>query len=71
VGPEAALAELDTDRELFTGTLAPQAFAVRGDLARLAGDARTAATAYRRAIGLEPNERVRRFLTVRLDDLAP
>ncbi|MFF1633887.1 RNA polymerase sigma factor [Leifsonia sp. NPDC058248] len=69
VGPEAALAELGADRELFTGTLAPQAFAVRGDLARLAGDARTSATAYRRAIELEPNERVRRFLSARLDGL--
>ncbi|MFF1877455.1 RNA polymerase sigma factor [Leifsonia sp. NPDC058230] len=71
VGPEAARDELDADRELFTGTLAPQAFAVRGDLARLAGDARTAATAYGRAIELEPNERVRRFLAVRRDALAP
>jgi RNA polymerase sigma-70 factor (ECF subfamily) len=70
VGPEAALADLGADRELFAGTLAPQAFAVRGDLARLAGDARTAATAYRRAIELEPNERVRRFLSARLDGFA-
>ena len=67
VGPEAALAELAADRELFAGTLEAQAFAVRADLARLAGDTRSAATAYRRAIELEPNERVRRFLAARLD----
>ena len=69
VGPEAALAELDADPAFFDERLAPQAYAVRGDLARLAGDRATARAAYRRAIELEPNARVRRFLAARLAEL--
>jgi len=69
VGPEAALAELDSIPAAFTGALAPQSFAVRGDLARLGDDLPTAVDAYRRAIALEPSPRVRRFLRRRVEEL--
>ncbi|HEV7184077.1 MAG TPA: sigma-70 family RNA polymerase sigma factor [Leifsonia sp.] len=69
VGPEAALTELDGIPGAFEGALAPQGFAVRGDLARLADDLPAAVEAYRRALALEPNERVRRFLARRLAEL--
>lgn len=69
VGPEAALAELDA----LAGDLGPQlrgqAAAVRGDLLRRS-DARGAAiVAYREAVALEPNDRVRRFLERRIAEL--
>ena len=67
VGPVAALGELDADPELFEGVLAVQAFAARADLARLAGDARTASADYRRAAELATDDRVRRFLRRRTD----
>jgi RNA polymerase sigma-70 factor (ECF subfamily) len=69
VGPEAALVELDRIPDVFSGALAPQSFAVRGDLARLDDDLPTAVDAYRRAIAVEPNPRVRRFLERRLGEL--
>ena len=55
--------------ELFEGALAPQGFAVRGDLARLADDLPAAVEAYRRALATGANERVRRFLARRLAEL--
>ncbi|WP_431280306.1 RNA polymerase sigma factor [Leifsonia poae] len=69
VGPEAALAELERIPNAFEGTLAPQSFAVRGDLARLNDDLPTAVDSYRRAAELEPNDRVRRFLERRITEL--
>ncbi|GAA1443069.1 RNA polymerase sigma factor [Leifsonia poae] len=69
VGPEAALAELDAEPLFFDSVLAPQGYAARGDLARLAGDHATARRAYRRAIELEPNARARRFLETRVAGL--
>lgn len=69
VGPEAALGELDGIPEAFVGALAPQGFAVRGDLARLAEDLPAAVEAYRRALAVERNERTRRFLARRIAEL--
>ena len=69
VGPEAALRELAGIPEAFEGALASQGFAVCGDLARLADDLPAAVEAYRRALALDPNERVRRFLARRLTEL--
>ncbi len=66
IGPVAALAELDADPELFDGVLASQAFATRAELRAMAGDTAAAADDFRRAIDATADERVRRFLRVRL-----
>jgi RNA polymerase sigma-70 factor (ECF subfamily) len=69
VGPEVALAELDALGDELGPQLRGQAAAVRGDLLRRAGAHDAAVSAYREAIVLEPNERVRRFLERRVAEL--
>lgn len=69
VGPEAALAELDGLGDDLGPPLRGQAAAVRGDLLRRAGEPEAAVFAYREAIALEPNDRVRRFLERRVVEL--
>ena len=69
VGPEAALAELDGLGDELGAPLRGQAAAVRGDLLRRAGEPEAAISAYREAIALEPNDRVRRFLERRVTEL--
>lgn len=69
VGPEAALAELDALAVDLGPALRGQAAAVRGDLLRRSGLREAAIEAYREAIALEQNDRVRRFLERRVVDL--
>jgi RNA polymerase sigma-70 factor (ECF subfamily) len=69
VGPEAALAELDTVAGGLGEQLRGQAAAVRGDLLRRSDAREAAVVAYREAISVEPNDRVRRFLERRVAEL--
>ncbi|MFF1572364.1 RNA polymerase sigma factor [Leifsonia sp. NPDC058292] len=69
VGPEAALGELERIPDAFVGTIAPQSFAVRGELSRLADDLPAPVEAYRRARELEPSPRAQRFLEARIAEL--
>ncbi|NEN06754.1 sigma-70 family RNA polymerase sigma factor [Diaminobutyricibacter tongyongensis] len=69
VGPEAALAELDAVAGDLGQQLRGQAAAVRGDLLRRSDAPEAAVVAYREAISVEPNDRVRRFLERRVAEL--
>ncbi len=69
VGAEVALAELDALGDDPGPSLRGQADAVRGDLLRRLGVRDGAVAAYRRAIAVEPNDRVRRFLERRVAEL--
>ena len=70
VGPEVALAELDALADDLGGQLRGQAAAVRGDLLRRSDAREAAIVAYREAIALEPNDRIRRFLERRVAELS-
>lgn len=69
IGPEVALAELDALTADLGPQLRGQAAAVRGDLLRRSDAREAAVVAYREAIELEPNDRVRRFLERRVVEL--
>jgi RNA polymerase sigma-70 factor (ECF subfamily) len=69
VGPEVALAELDALADELGLQLRGQAAAVRGDLLRRSDAREEAVAAYREAIALEQNDRVRRFLERRVAQL--
>ncbi|MDL9980115.1 RNA polymerase sigma factor [Microbacterium sp. ASV49] len=65
VGPGCARDELDAD-DLFTGTLAAQAYAARADMSARTGDIAEAAADYRRAIDYETDAAARRYLERKL-----
>ncbi|MFC4139158.1 MULTISPECIES: RNA polymerase sigma factor [unclassified Microbacterium] len=68
IGAAGARLELDADEQLFQGSLAAQAFAVRAELGLRSGDTDGAARDFRQAIALTSDPAVRRHLHRRLSE---